>query len=120
MFLMADIVIEVVLVMFFLALSKVEINFVKRQLNWKMYFLNKALQITKQMQIINQKKSAAAALAPNKEAFVMHVAYLRAKILIHPTQETFMALWLVKKVSIPNEYTDFSDVFFKKLATNTF
>ena len=85
-----------------------------------MYFLNKALQITKQVQIINWKKFAAAALAPNKEAFMMHVAYLRAKISIHPAQKTFMALWLVKKVCVPNKYTDFSDIFFKKLAINTF
>ena len=27
-----------------------------------------------------------------------------------------MALLLIKKVSVPKEYTDFSDVFFKELA----
>ena len=69
--------------MLFLTLSKVEINFAERELNWRMYCLNEALPTTKQVQIINHREFAAAALALNKEAFVVHVAYLETKILIY-------------------------------------
>ena len=67
----------------FLGLNKVEINFAERELNWKSYNFDEALPTTKQVQMIDCKEFAAAALAPDKEAFVMHVAYLKAKMLIH-------------------------------------
>lgn len=48
---------------------------------------------------------------------MIHVVYLRAKMTIYPTQEAQMALLLVEKVSILNEYIHFSDVFSKELVT---
>ena len=66
--------------------------------------------------MINWKKFAAAALALDKEAFVMHMAYLRAKMLIYQTWKAQIFFLLTKKVSISKEYTDFSNVFSKELA----
>lgn len=80
---MANIMIEVVLEMPFLAFNKGKINFAKRELNQRTYSLNKALPTTKQVQIIDQKEFEAVALVPNKVAFMMYVAYLEAKILIY-------------------------------------
>lgn len=82
---MAEIAMEIILKMSFLAFCKVEINFAKQEFSWKTYTLEKALLSTKKIQIINWKKFAVAALPPKKEAFVMYIAYLRAKIsiLIH-------------------------------------
>ena len=37
--------------------------------------------------MINRKKFAAAALAPEEEAFVVHVAYLGAKMVMHPARK---------------------------------
>lgn len=45
--LVADTAMKIVLEMPFLALSKVEVNFVGRELSWKTYSLNKVLPITK-------------------------------------------------------------------------
>lgn len=79
--------IKVVLEILFLSLSKVKVNFAEQKLNWRMYSLDKALLLTKQVQIINQKKFAVAALGANKEAFVVHMAYLEAKMSIYPALE---------------------------------
>lgn len=98
----------------FLTFSKVEIIFIEQKLYWKIYTLDMALLTTKRMQIINQNKFAAAALALDKEAFMVHMVYLKAKILIHLAREAKMALMLVKKINVPKEYADLSDVFFKK------
>lgn len=48
-FLIANIAIEIILEMFFLIFSKIEINFVDQKLFLKTYILDKALLITKQM-----------------------------------------------------------------------
>lgn len=66
------------------------------------------------MQMIDLKKFAATALVLNKKAFVVHMAYLVAKILIHPIQKAQITLLLHQKISVMNEYTDFSDIFSQK------
>lgn len=74
---------KVVLKMPFMPINKAEINFAKSKLNWKMYTLYKTLPIIKRMQMINQKKLTSAALGLDKEAFIVHLAYLDAKIFIY-------------------------------------
>ena len=65
--------------------------------------------------MINWKNIVAAILALDKEAFVMHIVYIRAKTSIYPTREASIALLLAKKVSVPKEYANFSDISSKKL-----
>ena len=115
-FLVADTAMEVVLGMPFLALSKVEINFAERELTWKTYSLDETLPTTKRVQMIDRREFAAAALAPDKEAFVVHVAYLGAKMSIYPARKAQMASLLAEEVSVPKEYADFSDVFSQESA----
>lgn len=57
------------------------------------------------------------ALVLNKEAFIKHVAYLKAKILIYPVWKAQIALFFVKKIIISTKYANFSDVFFKEFIT---
>lgn len=83
-FLITNTVIEVILGMFFLAFSKVKINFADQKLNWKTDTLNNALLTTKQIEMIDQRDFIAAALALDKKAFVIHIAYLETKISIYP------------------------------------
>lgn len=55
------------------------------------------------MQIIEGKKFGIAALTSDKKVFVIHIAYLESKILIHPAWQVKMALLLAKKVNVPKK-----------------
>lgn len=78
---MANISMAVILDMFFLIFSNAKKLFTKQKLIWRSYTPIKILSITKQVQIIEQKKFAIIVLNPDKETFVMHVAYLGLKDL---------------------------------------
>lgn len=55
------------------------------------------------------------ALNKNLEAFVIHItSFCLSQILIHLAQITQIALLVVKKIVIPVEYLDYTDVFLKK------
>lgn len=68
------------------------------------------------MQFINRKKFVRAALDLDKEAFVVHMAYLEAKIWIHLAQEAQVGLLLTEKITVPDDYLNYTDIFSKKLA----
>ena len=55
---------------------------------------------------------------PDKEAFVVYVAFLSlgSRVVIHPTQEAQIAALNTKEVIIPPEYSDYADVFSKASA----
>lgn len=76
---------DMILDMFFLNFNNVNVLFAERELTWQLYLSAKTLLMTKQIQIISQTKSAIIVLNPGKEGFVIHVAYLRAKMSIHLT-----------------------------------
>ena len=50
----------------------------------------------------------------------MLVVYQAAKMLINPAWKAQITLLMAEKVSVPKEYTDFLDVFFKKSAKMLF
>ena len=52
------------------------------------------------------------------EAFVVHVSILSlgSKMTIYPAGKAQTASLLAKKVTVPAKYSDFADVFSKKLA----
>lgn len=70
--------------------------------------------------MIGQKEFAVVALDPGKEVFVIYIAYLKAKILIHPIQKAQITLLLAKKVIVLTKYSDFANVFSKKSVTKLF
>ena len=55
-------------------------------------------------------------LNENVEAFVVYVASVSSKIITHLVRKAYIALFITKKVIILAEYTDFANVFLKKLA----
>ena len=71
---MTDTKFEVILRMFFLKISNVDVLFGKKTLTWRTYTTHKALLTTKQVQIINKKDFIIVALDANSETFVMHMA----------------------------------------------
>ena len=115
-FLLADISAEVVLGMPFLTLSNADVQFVKKELTWRSYTTAKALPTTKRVELINKKEFAKAALDENSETFVVHVASLNLVPGIHPDREAQIASLLTEEVKIPDEYSDFTDVFSEEKA----
>ena len=52
----------------------------------------------------------------NVKAFIIYIISFILKIIIHPDYKAQIALLLAKKVIIPVKYSDFADIFSKKLA----
>ena len=75
-FLLANIGLEVILGMLFLALSKTNIRFAEQKLVWRTYTAAKALPTTRKMEIIDKSEFAAATLNVDNETFVVHIATL--------------------------------------------
>ena len=117
-FLVADKSMEVVFGMFFLTLSKVEVDFVEKKLTWKAYTIAKALPTNKNVQIIGPKEFVKAVLDQEQEAFMVYITMFSKPIKVHPDWEVQIATLITDKapVIIPAEYSDFKDVFSKKFA----
>ena len=115
-FLLANISLEVVLGISFFILSNDNIQFAEKKLTWRIYTIEEAFPTTYQVEIIDRKEFAKAALDENVKASVVHVNSLASKMTIHPTKEAQLALLLAEKVTVPTEYSDFADVFLEKSA----
>ncbi len=117
-FLVANVSVEVVLGMLFFTLSNADVVFKDRELIWKSYTPTEALLTTKRVLMIGRKELVAAALDPDKEAFVVHVASLSlgAKMSVHPAREVQIALLVAEEVTTLAEYSDFADAFSKESA----
>ena len=110
-FLLADISTERVLDMFFLTFSNADIQFVEKEPTWRTYNTAKALPTTKRVELIDKKKFAKMALDEKSEAFVVHVASFNLTPEIYLNRAAQIASLLAKEVKIPDEYSDFADVF---------
>lgn len=106
--------------MFFLIFSNANVVFKDQELIKKFYTLIKALLITKQIQIINQKKFVVIALDLGKKVFIKYVVYLSSIIMIFLAQDSQIALLITKKVVIFAKYLDYINVFLKKSAIELF
>ena len=117
-FLVTDIRMDVVLKMPFLTLSNANIQFAEENLIWKNYSTNEVLPTTKWVQIINRKEFIKAALNPNKEVFVVHVATITSEMAISLAHKARISLLKAEEapVTVPAEYSDFANVFSEKLA----
>ena len=113
-FLLADTNAEVILSMFFLTFSNVDVQFVEKELTWRSYTINEALATTKRVKLINKKASAKAALDEKSETFIVHMVSFNLTPRIHPDRAAQIAFLLVEKVRIPDKYSDFANVFSDK------
>ena len=115
-FLLANISAEVVLGMPFLTLSNADVQFVEKELTWRSYTTAKALPTTKQVEIINKKEFAKAALDEKSEIFVVHVASLNLTPGINLDRAAQIASLLTEKVKIIDKYSDSTKVFSEEKA----
>ena len=102
---MANVSPEVVLGMLFLTLSGADIDFLGRD--------QEALPTTRRVELVRKKEFAAAALDPEHETFVVHVASLTSSAGVHPSRRPQRAGLIAEEAptKVPVKYADFADVF---------
>ena len=115
-FLLTDISAEVVLGMPFLTLSNADVQFVENELTWRSYTTAKTLPSIKRVELIDKKEFAKAALDENSKTFVVYIASLSLVLRIHLDREAQIASLLTEEVKIPDEYSDFTNVFSEEKA----
>ena len=117
-FLVADTKFEAILRMSFLKISNANMLFSKKTLTWKSYTINKALPITKRVQIVNPKEFIIAVLDVDNKTFVVYmVLQKQEKMPMHFKRQAqnkaqVEALIFDKApTEAPAEYFDYSNVF---------
>ncbi len=118
--LLVDVSSGIVLGMRFLTMSNADVDFQARDLQWRSYTTREVLPTTKRVELIGKKEFAAAALDPEYEAFVVHVAALSVNSgdEVHPSRRAQIAHLKADEAptKVPSKYADFADVFSPKLA----
>ncbi len=119
-FLLAEVKPNMVLGMPFLTMNNADVDFQAQDLQWRSYTTGDVLPTIRQVELIGKKEFAAAALDPEHEAFVVHVAALSIDSgdEMHPSRRAQIAHLKVDELSskVPGEFADFIDIFFPKLA----
>ena len=122
-FLVANVSPEVVFEMLFLTLSGANIDFSGWELRWRTYTTKKALPTTKRVKLVGKKEFAAAVLNPEHETYIVHVASFSSIPLValnvYPSQRFQISGLIAQEAptKVPNEYSDFADVFSSDLAS---
>lgn len=83
---LANISIEVILGILIFFFKYIDINFGKKstkRLFWQAYIIAKTMSTAKQVELIIKYKFARVILNKNLETFIMHMAILKAIILIY-------------------------------------
>lgn len=75
--LLADISIDVVLGMSFLAFNNADVKLDTKSFIWKTYSVAKTLSIARRIKLINKHKFSKADLYKNSKLFIMHFAALK-------------------------------------------
>ena len=70
---MANVSPEIVLGIFFVTLSGVNVDFLDWELRWKTYITKKALPTTRRVKLVSKKEFATAELDPKHEIYIVHV-----------------------------------------------
>ena len=107
----------------FFTFSNADIQFAEKELIWRFYTAAQALTTTKQVELIDNKEFAEAALNKESETFVIYVAALEAplglaKMTIDPIQAAQIATLKQDEAptKVPPKYADYVDVFSFDLA----
>ena len=127
-FLVANVSPEVVFEMPFLILSGADVDFAGQELRWKTYTTKEVLPTTRRVELVDKKEFATAALDPEHETYVVHVASLTSIPLaslgslllnVYPSRRPQISGLIAKKAptKVPAKYSDFADVFSVDLAS---
>ena len=128
-FVVANVSLEVVFGMPFLTLSGTNIDFLGQKLRWRTYTIEKALLTTRRVELVRKEKFVAAALDPEHETYIIHIASLSFIPLVASFSSTLLNIYpfrrpqisdlIVEKTptKVPDKYFDFADVFSSDLAS---
>ena len=106
----------------FLTLSGANADCLGRELRWRTYTTKKALPTTRRVKLVGKKEFVAAALDPESEIFVVHVASLSSnaspgssllELDVYLSDKPQVSGLIAEEAptKIPAEYSDFADVF---------
>ena len=95
----------------FLTFSNANVQFIEKELKWRSYTTAEVLPTTKRVKLINKKEFAKAMLDEKFETFVVYMASFNLTPGIHPDKAVQIASLLTEEVKIPDEYSDFADIF---------
>ena len=126
-FLVANVSPEVVLGMLFLTLSGTDVDFSGQELRWKTSTTKEVFPTTRRVELVGKKEFVAAALDPEHETYVVHVASLSSTPLaslgsppldVHLSRRPQISGLIAEEAftKVPAKYSDFVDVFSPDLA----
>ena len=125
---MANINPEIVFEMPFLILCDADVDFLRRELQLKTYFIKEALSTIKRVEVVRKKEFAAAALDSKHKIYVVHIGLVSSNALssfspleldVYSFRRFQVSGLIVKEDStkIPAEYSDFADIFSSDLTS---
>lgn len=101
----------------FFFLSNTDFQFDIREFTWRSYIATEILSTTSQVELIDKRKFAKAALDKNLETLVIYIAALEATevadMAIHPSRIAQIAAfqWNRTPIKILAQYAGYADVF---------
>ncbi len=114
-FLLADVSPDIVLGIPFLTMNNADVDFQAWDLQWRSYITAEVLPTIRQVELIGKKEFTAAALDPEHEAFVVHVAALSVNSddEVHPSRGAQIAHLKADEapIKVLSEYVDFANLF---------
>ena len=124
-FLVANISPNVVLGMLFLTLNSVNVDFLKRKLQWRFYTIEKAFFTIKRVELVEKKEFAATVFDLGHEIFVVYVTFLESpsqKSDVYSSCRAQIAALIANEAPtlIPTKYSHFADIFSPELVSKLF
>ena len=77
---MANVSPEVVFRILFFTLSGADVDFLSRELWWRIYIIKEALPTTRRVELVGKKEFVAAALDPKHKTYVVYVGLVSSDI----------------------------------------
>lgn len=79
----ADISMSIALIIPFITLSNIKLNFLDLELDWRLFTITESLSTIQRVKLVERKVFVVVALIFDKEIFVVHVAALSSDLVIH-------------------------------------
>ncbi len=110
---------DIVLKMFFLTISNINVDFQVQDLQCRSYIIKNILPITKKIELIGKKEFAATTFDLKYKAFIVHIATVNIDSgdEVYPSKRAWIVYLKADEAftEISSKYANFADVFSPKL-----